>query len=66
MSKNLGAYGRAASTTRSRSAAARSPKRYLSLDQAMVLGAIGNQLVQRDVMRRFVSTGAIRAEAHAR
>ena len=31
-------------------------KRYLSLDQAMIMGALGNELANEDIKRAFVST----------
>ena len=49
----------AASSTRSQSKSGKVAQRYLSLDQAMVLGAIGN-VFGGDIVRRAFSAGPIR------
>jgi hypothetical protein len=58
MRANLDAYGPGgfydAAATRSHKVA----KRYLSLDQGMIMAALGNALADND-MRRYVSTGAM-------
>ena len=54
--EDLGAYGGRRLLRRGgRAIAGRSPRRYLSLDQAMVMGAIGNVLAN-DVIRRAFAT----------
>jgi hypothetical protein len=61
MKANLGAYGPGgfydAVAVRSGTVA----RRYLSLDQAMIMGAIGNELAHEDIKRAFVSRDFERA-----
>ena len=51
----LGAYGAGRLLRRGRDRRGPSSRRYLSLDQAMVMGALGNVLA-KDVLRRAFST----------
>ena len=51
----------AASTTRSAVRSGDVARRYLSLDQGMVMAALGNALADDD-MRRYVARGELRQE----
>ena len=63
--RNFDAYGPRRLLRRGRGrAAARSRKRYLSLDQGMVMAALGNALADDD-MRRYVARGAMEQQAPA-